>query len=216
MIVEFNKIIELFREVNDNLSNKINIYVIGGAVLLEQGLKSATKDIDIVVSSQDEFYEVISVFEKIKFESKKPGLEYKNMNLSGILVRDDFRIDLFYERVCGRFSLSEKMIEKSRTVLELSNLSLNLCSNEDIFLFKTMTEREGDLEDCISLAKEGLDWNKILEEIKLQIKTSGRDVWITWIGERLDILVEKGLNIPIMSNIDKLREEFFESLEGLE
>jgi hypothetical protein len=88
-----------------------------------------------------------------------------------------------------------------------------LCSNEDIFVFKTFTEREGDLQDCISLAQRGLDWNAIVNEIQSQIHHSGEDVWITWIGERLDLLMEKGLNIPVIDQIDKLRDTYFEELE---
>jgi hypothetical protein len=74
-----------------------------------------------------------------------------------------------------------------------------------------MTEREGDLTDCISIATtQDPDWNIILEELKHQIKQTKQDVWITWVGERLDILVERGLNIPIMKEVDNLREEYYE------
>ncbi|MFH1100614.1 MAG: hypothetical protein V1726_01060 [Methanobacteriota archaeon] len=79
-------------------------------------------------------------------------------------------------------------------------------------MFKTFTEREGDLQDCISLAQRGLDWNSIIGEIQAQIYHGGEDVWITWIGERLDLLIEKGLNIPVMNQIDALREKYFEDL----
>ena len=93
------------------------------------------------------------------------------------------------------------------------HIDVYLCSNEDIFVFKTFTEREGDLQDCISLAERGLKWNIILSELQSQVRHSGEDVWITWIGERLDILMEKGLNIPIMDQIDKFRDTYFEELE---
>lgn len=59
----------------------------------------------------------------------------------------------------------------------------------------------------------GLNWNLILTEINHQLEISGRNVWITWIGERLDLLEEKGVNIPIMKEIDFLREKFHEELE---
>ena len=135
------------------------------------------------------------------------------MNLSQILVRDDFRIDAFHQTVCKKFSLSEGMRKRAKKLLTLPHLDLYLCSNEDIFVFKTFTEREGDLQDCISLAQRGLDWNSIIDEIQAQIHHSREDVWITWIGERLDILMEKGLNIPIIDQIDKLRDTYFEELE---
>ena len=77
-----------------------------------------------------------------------------------------------------------------------------------------MTEREGDLVDCISIATtQNIDWKVILGELKNQIKRSKQDVWITWVGERLDILEERKLDIPIMKEIDRLREDFFNNLE---
>lgn len=74
-----------------------------------------------------------------------------------------------------------------------------------------MTERSGDIEDCISLAKRGVEWEIILDELKNQIKLSGKNVWITWIGERLDILADEGLHIPILEEVKKLSEEYYEN-----
>ncbi|WP_156161359.1 MULTISPECIES: hypothetical protein [unclassified Methanosarcina] len=85
------------------------------------------------------------------------------------------------------------------------------CSNEDVFLFKIMTERSGDIEDCISLAKRGVVWEIILDELKNQIKLSGQNVWITWVGERPGILADEGLYIPILEEVEKLSEGYYEN-----
>jgi len=214
MIDNFKHIEGLFKEVDAALSKKVSIFVIGGAVLLQQGLKPATKDIDLIVESKEEFLELQKALDKLNFAPTIPGNEYKHMNLNQIFQRGDFRIDIFQKEVCGRFSLSESMKKRANTVLTLDHSSVALCANEDIFLFKTMTEREGDITDCISLGTTELDWNAMLEELKGQIQQSKRDVWITWVGERLDILQDRGLVIPIMEDINTLREKFFESLEG--
>ena len=129
------------------------------------------------------------------------------------MVRQDFRVDLFKETVCSRFSLSEGMKTRARLMLDLDHIKVYFCAHEDIFLFKTMTEREGDLQDCESLASIGLDWPQLLPEIRHQIQHTEQDVWITWIGERLDLLEERGIHIPIMQEIDKLRKEYFQNLE---
>jgi hypothetical protein len=105
------------------------------------------------------------------------------------------------------------MERRAKRVQKLDHIEVYLCSNEDIFVFKTFTERKGDLDDCISLAKRGLRWNIILAELKHQIQTSGESVWITWIGERLDVLEERGINIPIMKEINRLRDAYFDNLE---
>ncbi|MBU0614924.1 MAG: hypothetical protein KJ601_02425 [Nanoarchaeota archaeon] len=211
MISSFRQIEELFKEIDKELVSQIHIFTIGGAVLLYQGLRPATKDIDIIVENKAEFDLLKEVLMKLDFKGKLPELSYKHMNLSQVLVRDDFRIDLFHKTVCSRFSLSKEMIKRSKSVIRLNNVVLSLCSNEDIFIFKTMTEREGDLNDCVMLAQTGLDWGIILKELKSQTKE--QDVWITWVGERMDILKERGLNIPIMQELDTLRMNYHEKLE---
>src|SRR3989338_3438209 len=213
MITTFKEIEELFAEINNSMSKKVNVYIIGGAALLRRGMKAATKDIDLVVKTKNEFFEIQNALSKLKFISQNPGKEYAHMNLSQIFQRKDFRIDLFEKEVCGRFSLSKRMMKRAENAIKLSNLAVFLCSSEDIFLFKTMTEREGDITDCMGIAAtQNPNWNAILEELQSQIKQGKQDVWITWVGERLDILAERGLDIPIMDEVNKLREAYFDKI----
>ncbi len=213
MISKFSQIVDLFKEINTVMYKPVKVYTIGGAVLLEQGLKPATKDIDLVVDTKEEFIEFQKALEKAGFITKIPGKEYTHMNLNQIFEKGECRIDLFEKEVCGRFSLTEGMKQRARKVIDLDHAKVLLCSNEDVFLFKTMTERGGDLEDCESLVLPGIDWKTILSEIKAQINKSKQDVWITWIGERLDILEDRGMEMPIMNDINKLRNKYFDDLE---
>jgi hypothetical protein len=152
-----------------------------------------------------------SALKSLDFIPNIPGPDYSNMNLSQILTREDFRIDLFMTVVCSKFRLSEGMIRRADKAWSTDKLSLMLCSNEDLFIFKTMTQREGDLDDCMSLAMSALNWRTILEETMNQIENSGNDIWITWIGERLDLLEDMGLTIPVMKEINKLRAKYYSS-----
>ena len=214
MITDFKEIEKFFTELDNTLNTKTNVYVIGGATLLQRGMKAATKDIDLIVSTKKEFLNITEALIKLKFKTRIPGKEYAHMNLSQIFQREDFRIDLFEKEVCAKFSLSKNMIQRAEQILTLKNLNVSLCSNEDIFLFKTMTEREGDITDCISIATtQNPNWNIILKELKEQITERKQDIWITWIGERLDILIERGIDIPIIKEIDTLREEYFLEFE---
>lgn len=214
MIQAFTNIENLFIELNNALQQKTKVYIIGGAALLKRGMKTATKDIDIVVADRTSFLCLQNTLKKMKFLAKIPTQDYAKLNLSQILERNDYRIDLFEKQVCGEFCLSDGMMARGEKVIELSNISVYLCSSDDIFLFKTMTEREGDLTDCISIATtQNPNWDVILDELKHQIMLSKKQIWITWVGERLDILVERGLDIPIMKEIDKLREAYFDELE---
>ena len=213
MISTFEELEKLFAELDKALDEKIHCYIIGGAVMLYHGLKAATKDIDIVVNSQREFTAAEKTLKHIGFTTKIPTLEYKKVDLNQIFVRDDYRIDLFQRTVCKGFMLSEKMRERAQKITALKNLTISLCSTTDILMFKTLTEREGDIDDCLLLAAKGVDWKAMLEEIQDQIKNAGHPVWITYIGERLDLLAEKKIVIPIMKEVDKLREEFYDYLE---
>jgi hypothetical protein len=215
MISEFKTIEAQFNELNKFLKAKVEIYVIGGAVLLYHGLKPATKDIDIVVDTEKEFRALEKDFKEIGYEIKIPGLEYKHMDLNQIFVKGDMRIDLFQRTVCSRFFLSESMKKRAINVINQNNLTVNLCSKEDIFLFKTMTDREGDIEDCMALFQRGLEWESIVSELRHQAKETGHDVWITWVAERLETLEEKGVPLPkpFMEKVYALVDEYYDYLE---
>jgi len=213
MIKAFVDIEKLFQDIDLRLESGLHLFLIGGAVLFYQGLKPATKDIDAIVDGKRDFDALELCLRRMKFRAVITPQEYSRMDLNQIFVRDDFRIDLFDRTVCRGFALSGGMKTRAKEVISLDRIKVSICSNEDIFVFKTLTEREGDLDDCIALAQGGLDWDAILAEIKSQIGMKRRPVWITWIGERLDLLVSRGLNIPIMPEIDRLREEFFDDFE---
>ena len=209
MISEFKQIEDLFKEIDEKLTKKVNIYIIGGAALLYEGLKPATKDIDLIIENENELIYFNKALISLNFIHNAPTAVYKKMELDTIMIRDDYRIDAFLKKVCKKFILSKNMIKRSKELLKLKNILVYKCSNEDIFLFKSMTERPGDLDDCIELVKKGLNWNIIKNELFDQIKNNGQDVWITWIGESFDKLLKKGLDIPIMNDIDKLIKKYY-------
>lgn len=104
MILKFEQLNILFEEIDKTLNSPVNFYIIGGAVMLYHGLKTGTKDIDIVVDTPKEFVETEKVLKMLKFASKIPTLEYKKFDLNQIFIREDFRIDLFQRTVCKGFS----------------------------------------------------------------------------------------------------------------
>ena len=213
MISDFEQLEILFREIDQQLTSDVPVYIIGGVVLLVQGFKPATKDIDIILPNKETYAAFVNALKSVDFKKREPTEIYKKMEIDVILERDDFRIDIFLQAVCKKLTLSKGMKNRATNILKLKYLNLFLCSNEDILIFKSITEREGYLEDCITLAKRGINWDVILKEIQSQIHQSGEDVWITWFGERLDILEDKGIIIPIMDEVNKLRDNYFEKLE---
>ena len=213
MISTFEQLNKLFREIDKTLKTPVHFYIIGGAVLLYYNLKTATKDVDIIVDTRKEFITTEKTLKHLNFTTTIPTKEYEKFDISQIFTREDFRIDLFEKTVCKGFALSEGMKKRAKTIQKLPRLTISLCSPTDIFLFKTFTEREGDIADCISLTGATIEWDSMMEEINTQIKTTGNTIWITYIGERMDILAERGITIPIMKTIDKLRDEYFDEYE---
>jgi hypothetical protein len=222
MISEYSAIVGMFRELDDVIREPANIFMIGGGAMMKHGLKIMTKDIDIVVRTDREYDAVLDAFERLGFASDIPDGPYGRLSIPGILTRGDLRVDLFCREVCGKFSLSEGMASRaSEERTGLKHISLRICSPSDIFLFKTMTEREGDEEDCANIIRDvaDLDWSMILDEAVKQSE-AGRSVWITWIAARLEHFAEKNLSIPILDEIvrlaDKYIDEWMRSYDGRE
>ena len=214
MIGDFSDIIALLGEVDGFLKGNADVFLIGGGALMKYGLRGETKDIDIVVSSDEEYKDLTEAFHCIGFSEQVPDkVVYGRMALSDILIRDEYRVDLFCRHVCGRFALSEKMKERAPFVLALNKVKLFVCSLSDIFLFKSMTERIGDLEDCFNMATEyELDWDAMLEEAKRQ-SVGDCGVWITWITDRMELLSERKVRIPILERMISLSDEYMNILE---
>jgi len=82
-------------------------------------------------------------------------------------------------------------------------LTVALVSNEDIFLFKSMTPRPEDIKDCELLIGAGLEWNTIFDEIAEQSKA--KDKWFFWTFEKVCIIEnESKISIPIKARLLEL------------
>ena len=213
MIDDFSNITSLFAELDVNLKKNADVFLIGGGALMRYGLRDHTKDIDIVVSSEEEYNDLTEAFRSIGFVKQVPEIEYGRMAMSDILIRGEYRVDLFCQYVCGKFALSKKMRERAIPVLALNRLKLSVCSLSDIFLFKSMTERIGDIEDCFNMAAEyELDWDAVSDEAEIQ-SAGDHGVWITWITERMELLSERKIRIPILERMIALSDEYMGKLE---
>jgi hypothetical protein len=138
---------------------------------------------------------------------------YLRLALFHVFMRNEFRIDLFCRTVCNKFSLSEGMMKRSTEIERFGTIVLHACSVEDILLFKCMTEREGDADDCLRINQDHLvDWNIVLKEAQEQSRT-GQGVWITWITVRLEDLEDMGIRVPIMKEMRNLSDEYIEKWE---
>lgn len=174
-LYEKEKLIGDLKSVGKRLPSPITIYLIGGCAMCLKGLKDTTKDVDaIFISSED-----LRLFEKELLElgyhpATKVEVAYGQLGAYTILRHPEKAgFDLFHIRVCNMLLLSEKMKQRSAHYARFDNLELYLLSNEDITIFKAITERERDIDDIELLVRgkekpEKFNWNIIKEECKTQ------------------------------------------------
>ena len=179
------------------LDNDLNIYLIGGGAMMFYELKPATKDIDIVFQSHEDLEHFVKAANKAGIKPvETPGKEYKNIGASLIMVADSgIQLDLFDRVVCNALELTDSVVGRAIHQRDMGKLHIHLMSREDIALFKSITERESDLDDIRTLTEAGLDWS-IVEEECLNQKDSG--YWADLILVKMANLNEKyGINIRL-------------------
>lgn len=216
MIGASTEIDRFVEELSRSVREPIQLYLLGGGSMMYAGLKYFTKDIDLVVRTEHEYDVCVEAMKRMGFRSIRPGAGYSRMNLSDMLERDDgYRIDIFNDRVCGKLRLSDGMVSRSSERVRHEDVALSSCAMEDILIFKSITEREGDLEDSKAIITGTMvDWNVFLTELEEQIET-GEDVWITWIADRLWLLREDaGLSIPVLDRVIRMADDYLERWES--
>lgn len=143
-------------ELATHLDSQTDIYVIGGGAMMYSDTKAQTKDIDLVVRGEHAYMDIRKAFLDMRFTSIRQGAEYARMNLSDMFEREDgMRIDLFDTRVCGKLELSEGMASRATLRYVSGPARLHSCSEGDILIFKSITSRDGDLDDCMHLVESG-------------------------------------------------------------
>lgn len=164
-------------ELGDHLEVTADVYLLGGGNLILRGLKDSTKDVDLVVKDGQTFFEFAEPLQELGYE-ERGDLEdtYDQLDPSIVLEKEGFpRWDIFVETVADQLQLTNAMIERCDRTIKYGNLRVHLLSLTDIFVFKSITEREGDLEDVALIARQtDLDWGGIFEEIKTQEDVTGR------------------------------------------
>ncbi|MDL0131407.1 ArsR family transcriptional regulator [Halobacterium salinarum] len=180
-------------ELGDYLETPVDVYLLGGGNLILRGLKDSTKDVDLVVAEGQTFFTIAESLQDLGYEERR-DLEaaYNQLDPSIVLEKEGFpRWDIFVEAVAGQLQLTPAMIERCDQSFEYGNLHVHLLSLTDIFVFKSITEREGDLEDAALIARQAeLDWGSIFQEIKTQEARTGQFFSFA-VLDTLDVLEER-------------------------
>ena len=214
-------------------------YLIGGGNLALRGIKPATVDVDVVVES-------LGVLKHLEGVLTNPSPELRTSKGLVIYVKvieheyrkklgtysvykkldselGDFNLDVFVRRVLKGITLTEGIMKRTLVPEEfkgLEKLKVYLISQEDIFLFKGVTSlgRSKDVDDILRLLEMGIDFDVVLDEVKVQ-KEAIEPERFEWLAGLLlekimivrRILGERGLR---SSGLDKFINSLEELLSG--
>lgn len=201
-----NDLIEMLEKVSRSLERPVHGVLIGGMAMMYHGAKESTKDIDIVFNREDDIIHFIQTIEDMGFK-KNIDLtnDYLDLKAHAIYFSDNgHMLDLFLCRVLDGFYLTDDMVERSKQIHINGYLSLSVLSPVDIFLFKSITMREGDLLDMAFLAPMIDDWEPFKKELEF-LKYDYRLVSRSY--ERLnDLYDEHQIEVPIYSWMQDMGE----------
>jgi len=142
---QFNKadILTIFTKVGKKSRNQINVYLSGGGAMAIRGDKESTKDVDIILKSEEEALELVRIFEGLGYRTCIRYPTDCTALTDAIILGESrgIRIDIFVNSICRKLVLSDGIMDRSEEFGNLNNLSLSICSREDIFLSKSVTER---------------------------------------------------------------------------
>ena len=199
---EAEKSVNVLRDLGARLNRTVHAYLFGGANLLLRGLKKATKDFDIVLETKEDFSRMEDAlvgmgFEPLAKERFAPSDE--KLNPGGIYVSKGLpRFDLFTGVICNALFLTGEMEARAKS-MAFGKLVLHLLSLEDVSLLKSITEREGDLEDMATIVRLGgdLDWGYILETYLQEEEVMKKHLCFTMLDVIESLQEREGITIPI-------------------
>lgn len=169
--------------VGRHLDEHCSAYLIGGCAMCFKGLKPATKDVDIIIASKKEFDAFDRAVVKAGFRRSTDMKDEFYLTALAVYEKEDSRIDVFLKEVGKMLKFTGSMKKRATLYKRIGNLKVYTASNEDIFLFKAMTPRAADVDDCDRLMREALNYDIVHDEVMSQ-SSSGRK-WCFWLYEKL-------------------------------
>jgi len=207
---------EEFERLGAALEQPTNVYLIGGGSMSFRDLKAATKDIDLVITDRGALSRIQAALGGLDYrEVQSPGDEHVSLGAQAVLENEDgCRFDIFVQQVAGTLVFSDGMRQRSEQFLQNGNLTVDLVSPEDIFLFKSVAGRTDDVEDMSVLVQTGLDFETIRGEIRSQVELLEEELFVTDVNESLLELEERfGITTPIEPFLAEETDRIYRELE---
>ncbi len=207
---------EILSSLCERLEESVQVLVIGGAAMVEYGLKDVTKDIDLVCRDTTGKDRLLEAAISLGFEVMGPEKRHARLGLDRVAVKGGHTLDIFAGRVSYDFGLSEAMWERGKMTQVFRKVEVRYAAVEDIFILKLIANRPRDMEDCVALASARIDYEAVYEEIEAQYNKAGsieQKIWVTYIEEAVGRLEEDyRLQVPIADRISELADGYREVL----
>lgn len=207
---------KLFEDIGNALKAPAEAYLFGGENMRIKGLKDRTKDCDIVANDDHSYDKIISALKSLNYTLIGPAeFTYvdRRISPSAILIHDKrSTMDIFKTQICRKMYLSDRMILRSDK-RQFGKLRLGILQNEDVFLLKGVSGREGDIQDMARLAQSGgggftsisftdsdfvpdkvgkrFDWDVVWSELDLQEHDTGNYDLASIFLDSVDLLIKQ-------------------------
>lgn len=202
--------------VGETLAQEVTAFLIGGGAMSLRNLKTTTKDIDLVVTTDEEYERLLAALTERGYEEVTDlGENYRELGARLCVRNDDgCQIDLFNRQVANKLVFSDGMDTRSESFLTHGPLSVHLTALEDIFLFKAVAKRPDDIDDMATLVQTSLEFDTIEAELDTQAELLGSDLFVTYVSESLAKLEERhGIQTPIDDVIIERHAQYMSGFE---
>ncbi len=187
-------------DIGAALREEVTVFLIGGGAMSFRDLKDTTKDIDLVVTTDQAYERLLATLTELGYsEVTDLGDDYHQLG-ARLCVRNEegCQIDLFNRQVADKLVFSDGMRERSEPFLTSGPLTVSLTALEDMFLFKAVAKRPDDIDDMATLVRANLAFETIESELDRQRELLGSDLFVTYITESLERLEERhGIQTPL-------------------
>jgi len=139
-------LLDRIRGWNSFLKKKVHLVACGGTAITLLGIKTSTKDIDLMVPDLSEYDYLVNVLK---------DLGYRPVSGWGWARQDEFIFDLFKGKSIHTTELLESPLDKGNNILfkEFSKIYLGVLNYYDLIISKLFRATAVDIEDCLMLIK---------------------------------------------------------------
>ncbi len=125
-----------------HLKEKTTIYLIGGGAMIFYGYKPSTKDIDIIFLDDENLKQFVKAATIAGIQTiHQHHEEYRDLGTTTIMVAESgIQLDLFNKTVFNALTAKETIVKRAIHYNDIEKLHIYLLSQEDIVLFKGITE----------------------------------------------------------------------------